>query len=163
MVCLYIFHRPKKNGPITDITNDDQKYYAFEPAYGEGSTDFHHHMISVVVFLYSNTLQSMSMDYVVIEMGFLDNYSDAAPRAITMRGNDITTFLLHVSQCITFNQTRFVTEKPFVEALLKSLYSRLGFKIIIIFSTLHNFEKARKKFHFEPGKSKATQKKIVLQ
>ena len=45
----------------------------------------------------------MLLDYGVIEIGRFDDYSDAAPRAKTMRGNGITTFLLHVSQCIIFN------------------------------------------------------------
>ena len=30
--------------------NDDQTDYAFAPIYGDGSNDFHRHMISVVVF-----------------------------------------------------------------------------------------------------------------
>ena len=46
----------------------------------------------------------MLVDYVVTEMGCFDGYSDAAPRAKTMRVNGITTFILHVSQCITFNK-----------------------------------------------------------
>ena len=67
-------------------------------------------MISVVVFSYSNTLQSMLVDYAVTDMGCFDDYSDAAPRAKTMRGNGITTFLLHVAQCITLNQTTFLQQ-----------------------------------------------------
>ena len=50
----------------------------------------------------------MLVDYAVTEMGCFDNYSDAAPHAKTMRGNGITTFILHVAQCITFNN--FFTE-----------------------------------------------------
>ena len=57
------------------------KYYAFSPTYGDGSTAYHRHMISVVVFFYSITLQSMLADYAVKEMGCFDDYSDAAPRA----------------------------------------------------------------------------------
>ena len=87
-----------------DLTNDDQKYYTFAPTYGDGSTSFHRHMISVVVFYYSNKLQSMLLGYAVTEMGCFDDYSDAAPRAKTMRGNGVTNFIFHVSQCITFNQ-----------------------------------------------------------
>ena len=83
--------------------NDDQNAYAFAPTYGDGSTAYHCHMISVDVFFYSNTLQSILVDYVVTEMVFFYDYLDAAPRARTMRGNGITTFLLNVSQCITFN------------------------------------------------------------
>ena len=63
LVCVYIFYRPKKNANRTDITNDDQKAYAFAPTYGDGLTTFHCHMISVVLFSYSHTLQSMLMDY----------------------------------------------------------------------------------------------------
>ena len=37
------------------------------------------------------------------EMGSLDDYSDAAPQGKSMRVNGITTFLLHVAQCIIFN------------------------------------------------------------
>ena len=50
LVCLYIFYRPNKNASITDITNDYLTYYRFAPTYGYRSTDFHCHMISVVVF-----------------------------------------------------------------------------------------------------------------
>ena len=46
----------------------------------------------------------MLVDYAVTEMDCFDDYLDAAPRAKTMRGNGITTFLLHVSQCITLRQ-----------------------------------------------------------
>ena len=94
----------------------------------------------------------------------MDDYSDAAPHAKTMRGNVITTFLLHVAQCITFNQTKFVPEKIIAEARLKSLYSRLGFKVIKYFAKSTHFEKACKRFNYESGKSKALQKqKIGLQ
>ena len=49
--------------------NDDQNEYTFEPTYGYGSTAFHRHMISVVVFSYSNKLQNMLVNYTVTEMG----------------------------------------------------------------------------------------------
>ena len=56
MVWLYFFHRPKKYTYRMDITNDYQKTHAFAPIYGDGSTDFHCHMISVVVcFLQEQT------------------------------------------------------------------------------------------------------------
>ena len=48
--CLYFVYRPKKNAYRTDLTNDDQKAYAFVPTHGDGYTSFHRHMISVVVF-----------------------------------------------------------------------------------------------------------------
>ena len=50
LVCLYFVYRPKKNASRRDITDDYQKAYAFAPTYGDGSTSFHCHMISVVVF-----------------------------------------------------------------------------------------------------------------
>ena len=65
-------------------------------------------MISVVVFSYSETLESMLVDYSVTEMGSLDDYIIAAPKGKSMRGNVITTFILHVAQCIIFNQTNHV-------------------------------------------------------
>ena len=46
----------------------------------------------------------MLVDYSVTEMGCFDDYLDAAPHAKAMRVNGITTFLLHVAQCITFRQ-----------------------------------------------------------
>ena len=106
----------------------------------------------------------MLVDFSVTEMGCFDNYLDADPRAKTMRGNGTTTFLLHVSQCITFGQTKFVTATIISEASLKSFYSRLGFKVIKNFATSPNFEEARKRFNYESLKSKALQKnKIGLQ
>ena len=60
-------------------------------------------MISVVVFSYSNTLQSMLVYYVVTEMGCFDDFSDPAPRAKIMRGDGITNFHLHFAQYITLN------------------------------------------------------------
>ena len=59
-------------------------------------------MISVVVFSYSETLVSMLVEYEATEMGFLDDYLDADPNHTSIRGNDITTFILHVAQCIYF-------------------------------------------------------------
>ena len=38
-------------------------------------------MISVVIFLYPNKIQSILMDYAVIEMGWFYDYSDAAQSA----------------------------------------------------------------------------------
>ena len=97
LVSLYIFYRPKKNASRTDITNDDEMAYTFAQTCGDESTGYNCHMISVVVFFYPNTLKIMFVDYAVTEMGCFDDYSDAAPHAKTMRGDVITTFLLHVS------------------------------------------------------------------
>ena len=85
MVYLYFVYIPKENSPRTDVTNDDEKAYTFAPTYGDESTGYHCHMISVVMFFYSNTLKSMLVDYAVTEMGCFDDYLDAAPRAKTMR------------------------------------------------------------------------------
>ena len=46
----------------------------------------------------------MLADDASIEMGSFDYYLDAEPRDKTMGGNGITTFSLHVDQCITFNK-----------------------------------------------------------
>ena len=119
LVCLYYVYRPKKNVSRKNPTNDDQKAYSFAPTYLDGSTSFHRHMISVVVFSYSNTLQSMLMYYAITEMGCFDDYLDAEPRAKTIRGNGITNFLLHISQCITFNQKKYFSATRIAEARLK--------------------------------------------
>ena len=94
-------------------------------------------------------------------MGCFDDYSDAAPRAKNKRVNGITTFLLHVAQCITFHQTKFVTETLIFKASLKPFHSRLGFKIIKYFATYPNFEEARKRFHCESGKYRSLQKQTI--
>ena len=91
-------------------------------------------------------------------MGYFDDYLDAVPCAKTMRGNGITTFLLHVAQCIIFNHTKFITATHIARVWLKSLYSRLGFKVIKDFATSTNFKEAREKFHYDSGKFKALQK-----
>ena len=103
----------------------------------------------------------MLVDYAVTEMCFLDDYSDTAPQGKSMRGNGITTFILHVAQCIIFNKTNRVKTTIIADALLKSFYSRLGFKVIKDFTTSTNFEEARKRFHYKSGKSKADQKKLL--
>ena len=79
----------------------------------------------------------MLVDYEVTEMVCFDDDSDADTRAKTTRGNGITTFLLNVAQCITFRQTNIVTAKLIAEVLLRSFYSRLGFKVIKYFATSH--------------------------
>ena len=94
------------------------------------------------MFHYSNKIQSMLVDYAVTEMGCFDDYLYDALCSKTMRGNGINSFLLQVAQCITLHQKQFVTEIRFAEALLKSLYSRLGFKVIKDLETPPNFEVA---------------------
>ena len=104
----------------------------------------------------------MLVDYSVTEMVCFDEYLDAAPRVKTMRGNGITTFLLHVSQCITFSQTNIVTSRLIADASLNTFYSRLGFKVIKYFSTSPHFEEACKRFNYESGKSKSLQKNNIF-
>ena len=65
-------------------------------------------MISVVMFSYSETLESMLADYADTEMGFLDCYSDADPNHKSIRGNGITAFFFHFAQCIIFCLTNSV-------------------------------------------------------
>ena len=89
----------------------------------------------------------MLVYYAVTEMGCFDDYLGDAPRAKTMRGYGITTFILHVYQCITFRKTNLVTATLISELLLKSVYSRLSFKVIKDFATSSNFEEARKRFN----------------
>ena len=57
LVSLYFVYRPNKKSCRTDITNDDQNAYTFAPKYGDGSTAYHSHMISVVVFSYSDMIK----------------------------------------------------------------------------------------------------------
>ena len=106
-------------------------------------------MISVVVFSYSETLKSMLVEYAATDMGFLDDYSDADPNHKSIRGNVITKFLFHVSQCILFCLTNYVKTIPISNASLKSFYSRLGFTVIKYFATCTNFEAACSRFHYE--------------
>ena len=103
----------------------------------------------------------MLIEYAATEMGFLDYYSDADPNHKSMRGNGITTFLFHVAQCIIFNLTNHVKKILIANVSLKSFYSRLGFLVIKDFVTYTTFEGARRRFHYETGKSKADQTKLL--
>ena len=108
LVLLYYVYKPKTNASRTKNMNDDEQAYRFCPFYGGESTGFNRHMISVVVFSYSETLESMLVGYAVTEMGFLDEYLDDALQGKSMRVNGITTFILNVAQFIIFNQTNRV-------------------------------------------------------
>ena len=108
MVSLYYVYKPKTDIYRTKNTNDDEHAYKFGPLYGGESTVSHHHMISVVVFSYSETLEGMLVDYTVTEMVSLGDYLDADPQEKSTRGNGINTFIFHVAQCIFFNQTNRV-------------------------------------------------------
>ena len=118
-------------------------------------------MISVVVFSYSETLKSMLIEYAAIEMGFLDDYSDADLNQKIIRGNGITTFLFHVAQCIIFKLTTQVKTILIANVSLKTFYSRLGFSVIKVFATSTTFEAARRRFHSETGKYKTYQTKTI--
>ena len=61
-------------------------------------------------------------------MGFFDDYSDAVPRAKNMRGNGITTFLIHVTQCINFCQTNIVTAKLIAEGIFEVILLKVRFQ-----------------------------------
>ena len=104
LVLLYYVYKPNRNAPRTDIRNYDELANKYGPTYGGESNSYHRHMISVVVFFYSNTHKSMLVDYIVTDMGCFDDCSDAEPRSKIMRGNGITTLLFHVSPFITFHQ-----------------------------------------------------------
>ena len=103
----------------------------------------------------------MLVEYAATEMGFLDDYYDADPNHKSIRGNSITTFLLHVSQCIIFNQTNRVKTILISDASLKSFYSRLGFKVIKDLVTSTGFEEACRRFYYETGNYKADHKKTI--
>ena len=74
LVLLYYVHKPKTNTSRTKNTNEDENAYKYGPLYWGESTGFHCHIISVVVFSYSETLESMLVDYAATEMGSLDDY-----------------------------------------------------------------------------------------
>ena len=158
---LYYVYKPKTDTPRTKHTDDDENSYKFGPLYGGESTGFHQHMISVVVFSYSETLKSMLVEYAATEMGFLDDYYDADPNHKSIRVNGITTFLFHVAQCIILNLTNRVKTIIIADASLKSFYSRLGFTVIKDFAISNKFEVARGRFYYEKGKSKAEQKQNI--
>ena len=63
LVLLYYVYKPKTNTSRTKNTNEDVNAYKYGPLYGGESTGFHSHMISVVVFYYSEKLESMLVDY----------------------------------------------------------------------------------------------------
>ena len=84
----------------------------------------------------------MLVEYVATEMGFLDDYSYADTNHNIIRGNVITTFLLHVAKCIISNKTNRVKTTLIADALLNSFYLRLGFKVIKDFATSTNFDEA---------------------
>ena len=103
----------------------------------------------------------MLIEYAATEMGFLDDYSDADSYHKSIRGNGITTFLFHVAQYIIFNLTNQVKTILIANVSLKTFYSRLGFSVIKDFATSTNFEAARRRFHYDKGKSKEDEIKTI--
>ena len=126
---------------------DDENAYKLGPKYGGESSGLHRHMISVVVFSYSETLKSMSIEYAATEMGFLDDYSDADPNHKSIRVNGITTFIFHVAQCIILNLTNQVRTIFIANVSLKTFYSRLGFSVIKSSASRFKFSRSRKIFN----------------
>ena len=161
VVSLYYVYKPKTDTPRTKNTVDDENAYTLGPKYGGESSRLHRYMISVVVFSYSETPKSMFIEYAAIEMGFLDNYSNADPNNKSIRGNGITTFIFHVAQCIIFNLTNHVKTILIANVSLNTFYSRLGFTVIKDFVTSTTFEADRRRFHYDTGKYKADQKKLL--
>ena len=103
----------------------------------------------------------MLIEYAATEMGFLDDYSDADPNHKSIRGNGITTFLFHVSQCIIFKLTTQVKTILIANVSLKTFYSSLGFFVIKDFATYTKFEAARRQLHYDTGKSKEDELKTI--
>ena len=62
----------------------------------------------------------MLVEYAATETGFLDDYYDADPNQKSIRGNGITTFIFHVSQCIIFCLTNCVKTIIIANVSLKS-------------------------------------------
>ena len=56
IVSLYYVYKPKTDTPRTNNTVGDESAYKLGPKYGGASSVLHRHMISVVVFSYSETL-----------------------------------------------------------------------------------------------------------
>ena len=135
VVSLYYVYKPKTDTPRTKNMKDDENAYKLGPKYGGEFSGLHRHMISVVVFYYSETLKSMLIEYVATEMGFIDDYYDSDPNHKSIRGNGITTFLFHVAQCIIFNLKNQVKTIFIAIVSLMTFYSRLVFSVIKDFAT----------------------------
>ena len=57
VVSLYYVYKPNTDTPRTNNTLDDENGYKLSSKHGGESSGFHRHMISVVVFSYSETLK----------------------------------------------------------------------------------------------------------
>jgi hypothetical protein len=118
-------------------------------------------MVSVVVFLTCNKLQSMMVDYAVTEFVCFDDYLDASPLVKTMRGTGFTVFILHIAQCMAFHKSKWLNTTLVAEFKLKSFYSKLRFKVIKDFAQSPIMEVARPRFHFEGSDSNVNKKKTI--
>ena len=127
------------------------------PLYAFMRTAVRLHLRNQTIYLPTVSFVSFCRTYMGIF--YHDYYSDTAPQGKIMRGNGITTFILHVAQCIILNKKKCVKTTIIAKASLKSFYSKLGFKVIKDFANSPNCEEARKQFNYESGKSKADQKK----
>ena len=94
-------------------------------------------------------------------MSFIDDYSDVDLNHKSIRGNGITRYLFHIAQYIIFRLTICLKTILIANASLKTFYSRLGFTVSKDFVTSTTFEAARRRFHYETGKSLADQKKTL--
>ena len=70
----------------------------------------------------------MFVEYVATEMGFLDDSSDADTNQKSIRGNVITTFLLHVAQCIIFNKTNRVKTILICQCIVEVILFKVRFQ-----------------------------------
>ena len=84
-------------------------------------------MILVVLFFFSNMIIIILVDYAVTDMSCFDDYLDAAPRAKKMRVNYITTFLLHIYQCITFHNL-FCYRNTYYQGIVEVILFKVMFK-----------------------------------
>ena len=63
VVSLYYVYKPKTDTPRTKNADDDENAYKLGPKYGGESNGLHRHMISVLLFSYSETLKRMLIEY----------------------------------------------------------------------------------------------------
>ena len=123
------FYRPNKNAYITDLTNNDKKLMHLCQHMEMGPLIFTIIWYQMLCF---TTQTNFKVCWWIMQL-----HKWVALMIICMLHhvqkmgvNSITTFLLNISQCITFNQTKFVIATLIAKARLKSLYLRLGFKVI---------------------------------
>ena len=82
------------------------------------------------------------MYYTVADMGCFDDYSDAAPHAKIMRGGWYYFVSFECCPMYHCQSKYFFTATLIYEDRLKSLYSRLGFRVIKYLAASPNFKEA---------------------